>query len=88
MAGRPTPAVFHSLEAAVAALAGVDPTDQRAAAANLPPIDSLDLVPYLMGAVDASPRSAIHLDLNAAVLTQCWCPGDLVRAQENFSQSV
>ena len=53
--------------ATVAALAGVDPTDQRAAAANLPPIDSLDLVPYLMGAVDASPRSAIHLDLNAAV---------------------
>jgi len=53
--------------ATLAALAGVDPTDQRAAAANLPPIDSLDLVPYLMGTVDASPRSAIHLDLNAAV---------------------
>lgn len=53
--------------ATVAALAGVDPTDHRAAAANLPPIDSLNLVPYLMGAADASPRSSIHLDLNAAV---------------------
>ena len=32
-----------------ASLAGVDPTDHRAALANLPPIDSYDLTPVLMG---------------------------------------
>ena len=30
-------------------LAGIDPTDWRAAAAGLPPIDSHSLVPVLMG---------------------------------------
>lgn len=45
--------------ATFAALAGVDPTDHRAAAAGLPPIDSLDLWPYLSGATEASPRTEI-----------------------------
>jgi len=35
--------------ATLARLAGVDPTDQRAAAAGLPPIDSHDLWPMLIG---------------------------------------
>ena len=30
-------------------LAGIDPTDWRAAAADLPPVDSHSLVPVLMG---------------------------------------
>ena len=54
--------------ATFAALAGVDPTDHRAADAALPPIDSLDMVPYLTGEVAASPRTSIFLDRNAAVL--------------------
>jgi len=33
------------------ALAGVDPTDEKAAKANLPPIDSLNMWPYLSGQV-------------------------------------
>ena len=53
--------------ATFAALAGVDPTDHRAAAAALPPIDSLDMVPCLTGQVTASPRTSIFLDVNAAV---------------------
>lgn len=30
-------------------LAGVDPTDTRAAAAGLPPIDSVSMLDYIMG---------------------------------------
>jgi len=43
------------------ALAGVDPTDEKAAKANLPPIDSLNMWPYLSGQVDASPRKEVAL---------------------------
>lgn len=42
--------------ATLAALAGVDPTDHRAAAADLPPIDSYNMWPILTGQVDESPR--------------------------------
>jgi arylsulfatase I/J len=40
-------------------LAGVDPTDTLAAASGLPPIDSIDMWPFLIGQVHASPRQAI-----------------------------
>ena len=50
----------------VAGLAGVDPTDHRAAAAGLPPIDSLDMVPYITGKVTTSPRKSIFNDVYAA----------------------
>ena len=40
--------------ATFAALAGADPTDHRAAAAGLPPVDSIDLWPYLSGQVAGS----------------------------------
>jgi len=43
------------------ALAGVDPTDEKAAKANLPPIDSFDLWPYISGQADASPRKEVAL---------------------------
>lgn len=43
------------------ALAGVDPTDTRAAAAGLPPIDSLNLWPLISGANPTSPRSEVVL---------------------------
>eukprot|EP00662_Eupelagonemidae_sp_cell21_P020489 gene20490-13827_t len=45
-----------------ASLAGVDPTDHKAAAAGLPAIDSLDLWPYLSGAAGESPRTEIFAD--------------------------
>ena len=51
-----------------AALAGVDPTDHRAAAAGLPPIDSLDLMPYLSGAATTSPRSEVFADPDTLIV--------------------
>jgi arylsulfatase B len=41
------------------ALAGVDPADARAAAAGLPPIDSLDMSGVLLGSNATSPRTEI-----------------------------
>ena len=41
------------------ALAGVDPTDARAAAAGLPPVDGLNLWPWLSGANATSPRTEV-----------------------------
>jgi len=53
-------------------LAGVDPTDERAALAKLPPIDSLNMWPYLSGEVAASPRTEVALGtpngINALIL--------------------
>jgi len=43
------------------ALAGVDPEDKKAAAANLPPIDSLNLWPYISGETNTSPRKEVAL---------------------------
>jgi arylsulfatase I/J len=43
------------------ALAGVDPTDARAAAAGLPPIDSLDMSALLLGTNATSPRTEVWL---------------------------
>ena len=47
--------------ATLCAIAGVDPTDTKAAAANLPPIDSLNMWPMLSGQVKNSPRMEIPL---------------------------
>ena len=45
--------------ATFASLAGVDPTDARAAAAGLPPIDSHDLSPVILGQTTTSPRTSL-----------------------------
>ena len=50
--------------ATLAGLAGVDPTDHRAAQAGLPPIDSLDLWPLISGANATSPRAELHIGSN------------------------
>jgi len=42
-------------------LAGVDPTDERAKAAGLPPIDSLNLWPFISGENSTSPRTEVIL---------------------------
>lgn len=47
--------------ATYAALAGVDPTDHKAAAANLPPIDSHNLWPLLSGKSKSSPRTELAI---------------------------
>ena len=53
--------LFHGCDAyaTFCALAGVDPTDHRAAAAGLPPIDSLNMWPLISGANSTSPRTEI-----------------------------
>jgi len=51
-----------------AALAGVDPTDDWAAASGLPPIDSLDVWPMLTGANLTSPRENIGIIVNKNLL--------------------
>eukprot|EP00035_Acanthoeca_spectabilis_P017658 m.371226 g.371226 ORF g.371226 m.371226 type:complete len:556 (+) comp16683_c0_seq28:2454-4121(+) len=50
--------------ATLAGLAGVDPTDEKAARAGLPPIDSLDLWPMLSGVNKTSPRSELQIGSN------------------------
>merc|ERR1711988_830911 len=47
--------------ATYAALAGVDPTDHKAAAAGLPPHDSLNIWPWIAGEVENSPRTELAL---------------------------
>lgn len=42
-------------------LAGVDSTDTRAAAAGLPPVDGVNLWPYLSGAASTSPRTTLPI---------------------------
>lgn len=49
--------------ATAAAFAGVDPTDHRAAAAKLPPIDSLSMKDYFTGKNKTSPRTFIFNDV-------------------------
>ena len=51
-------------------LAGVDPTDSRAATSGLPPIDSINMWPFLSGAVATSPRTFIPIG------PQCLVQGD------------
>ena len=50
-----------------AALAGVDPTDVMAAAAGLPPIDSINVWPMLSGANTSSPRSVVIIGDTSAL---------------------
>ena len=48
-------------------LAGVDPTDKKAAAANLPPVDSLDMWPLISGQNSTSPRTDIFASIHALI---------------------
>eukprot|EP00039_Didymoeca_costata_P001708 m.54477 g.54477 ORF g.54477 m.54477 type:complete len:583 (-) comp10929_c0_seq2:800-2548(-) len=49
-------------------IAGVDPTDTRAAAAGLPPIDSISMWPYFTGKTKTSPRNEIFADHNVVIM--------------------
>jgi len=50
---------FADWLATFSTLAGYSPTDEKAAALGLPAPDSIDLLPYLMGDVEDSPRKSI-----------------------------
>jgi arylsulfatase I/J len=56
------PSAAYPRYATFAALGGVSSADPRAEAAGLPPPDSMNLWPYLSGAVASSPRTSIHQD--------------------------
>ena len=49
------------------ALVGVDPTDEKAAKAKLPPIDSLNMWPLISGQSNTSPRTDIPLTYNTLI---------------------
>ena len=40
-------------------MAAIDPYDSQAAAYNLPPIDSINMLPLLMGETNVSPREEV-----------------------------
>ena len=63
MRGKKTEGYIHIADwyATFCALAGVDPTDERAAIANLPPIDSLNMWPLISGQNSISPRTDIPI---------------------------
>ena len=67
MRGKKTDGYIHLADwyATFCALAGVDPTDERAAKANLPPIDSMNMWPLISGQNTTSPR----MDVPASNMT-------------------
>ena len=63
MRGQKTDGYVHIADwySTFCALAGVDPTDERAAKAELPPIDSLNMWPLISGQNSTSPRIDIPI---------------------------
>jgi arylsulfatase I/J len=61
MRGQKTTGYIHLADwyATFCAIAGVDPTDERAAKANLPPIDSMNMWPLISGETMDSPRKDV-----------------------------
>ena len=61
MRGQKTDGYIHLTDwyATFCSLAGVDPTDEKAAKAKLPPIDSMDMWPLISGENSTSPRTDI-----------------------------
>ena len=63
MRGQKTEGYIHIADwySTFCALAGVDPTDERAEKAKLPPIDSLNMWPLISGENSTSPRTDIPI---------------------------
>ena len=69
MRGQKTDGYIHLADwyATLCGLAGVDPTDEEAAKAKLPPIDSLDVWPLISGQNTTSPRTDIPVSLDTLI---------------------
>lgn len=52
----------------LAALAGVDHVDHRAALAKLPPVDGLNMAPWILGLAPDSPRTEVWNDLGVLIV--------------------
>ena len=48
-------------------MAGVDPTDEIAAKAKLPPVDSVNVWPYISGKTNESPRKDVPVNVNTLI---------------------
>ena len=69
MRGKKTEEYIHLADwyATFCALAGVDPTDERAAEAKLPPIDSMNMWPLISGQNVTSPRTDIPASIDTLI---------------------
>jgi len=69
MRGKKTEAYIHGADwyATFCALAGVDPKDERAEKATLPPIDSMNMWPLISGQNSTSPRVDIPANNNTLI---------------------
>ena len=69
MRGKTTDGYIHIADwyATFCALAGVDPTDQIAAKADLPPVDSLNMWPFISGEKPTSPRDDVPISYNTLI---------------------
>ena len=69
MVGKKTEGYIHIADwyATFCSLAGVDPTDEKAAKANLPPIDSMNMWPLISGQNSTSPRVDIPVTNNTLI---------------------
>ena len=67
MRGQKTTGYIHLADwyATFCAIAGVDPTDERAAKAKLPPIDSLNMWRLISGETTESPQKDVPISLDA-----------------------
>ena len=69
MRGQKTDGYIHLTDwyATFCSLAGVDPTDEEAAKAKLPPIDSMNMWPLISGRNSTSPRTDIPASHNTLI---------------------
>ena len=69
MRGQKTEGYIHLADwyATFCSIAGVDPTDERAAKAKLPPIDSMNMWPLISGETTTSPRQDIPASYNTLI---------------------
>ena len=69
MRGQKTEGYIHIADwyATFCALASVDPTDKRAEKAKLPPIDSMNMWPFVSGQNSTSPRTDIPASKNTLI---------------------
>ena len=63
MRGQKTDGYIHLADwyGTFCAIAGVDPTDEKAAKAKLPPVDSYNMWPLISGETDTSPRTDVPI---------------------------